>query len=722
MVEQYAVPPIHQSRYSGESSDNDVAIIVNVLMERKTVIIGFCLAAIILSFMYVSRIKPQFISATEILVNSPVRAKSGSMIQSFIETGALDIVELRSHVEVLKSPGMVRQLIVQKSMYTDPEIAGLESYTSFESVPLAVQQRMVKNVIKRLAVKPVIGTAIIEVSYRSSNPIKAARVANDLIEVYAAAELTEKRAKIQKGISFLEERLAQLSAEVLEAEEKLDAKRESLAIGDLNMNDSRITQIELLSKELASKQSEYLKLQSTARQINETGSDSLALGNIIEGLDNRVMVALKTRLATLEKERAELGLKYGPNHPMMKANTKALKALKGEVNTEVAAMEKAVLAELGIARQNVDRLRREIKEYRHSYQSEAKDRRLIRDLEAEVEASRNIYSGFLVSYRDAVHGLDAPQSNIQVVSAAVPPIAASYPKTKLIVMLCAITGLFMGVFFALILEKLQNVFQSVGQLEKISGVPVYGVLPKVKKLKHKKPADFILEYAASGLAELVRSLYTSFVLRDPKTKQGGRVVTMTSTLPGEGKTTIAVWLATMASRNGDKVIVVDADMRRPSLHQKYEIGNAKGLADYLSDRLPLDDVIYRNHSSGVDLMTSKAIPTHALTLISGERMRGLVRRLRDMYDLIIIDAPTSLVFSDARLLATLSDKTFYVVEWKKTRRDILMSSVKQFTDMGYADLAFVMNKADMSEYAPGSATDMNFLSRLSRKNRGQQAA
>jgi succinoglycan biosynthesis transport protein ExoP len=709
MIERRASSQLNQSQFSSDSADNDIAIIVNILMERKAIIIGFCLAAMVLSFLYVSRIKPQFVSSTEILVNSAPRSNSASIIQSFLETGALDIVELRSHVEMLKSPGMVRQLIVQKTMYTDNEIAGSQTYDSFDSAPLAIQQRMVRNVIKRLAVKPVIGTAIIEVSYRSANPIKAAQIANDLIEVYSNAEIDEKRNKIQQAIAFLETRLDELRAEVIETESRLDDARSESTIDNENARDMRLTQIELLSKQLAGTQGDYIELQAAMAKLNRADNAGLSYGNIIDGMDNRVIVAHKTKLASLEQGRANLGQRYGLNHPSMKANAREIKSVKGDIRAEIVAMTDAVRTELQIARKNVNALSKEIESYRQSYQGDSQNRRAIRDLETELEGVRNSYNSFLTSYRDAVHSLNIPNSNIQVVSAAVPPIAPAYPKVKLIVLLCAITGLFMGVFFALVLEKLQNVFQSVGQIEKITGIPVYGVLPKAKKFKNNNPAEFIAAHTASGLAELVRSLYTALKLRDPKKKSGGRVVTVTSTLPDEGKTTISVWLATVAARHGDKVVIVDADMRRPSLHQKYDIGNARGLPDYLSDRLPLEDVIYDKHVSGVHLMTSKAIPTHALTLISGERMESLIRRLRDMYDLVIIDAPTSLIFSDARMMATLSDKTFYIVEWKKTRRDVLMSSVKQFTDMGYSDMAFIMNKANMSEYAPGYATDMAYL-------------
>jgi capsular exopolysaccharide synthesis family protein len=204
----------------------------------------------------------------------------------------------------------------------------------------------------------------------------------------------------------------------------------------------------------------------------------------------------------------------------------------------------------------------------------------------------------------------------------------------------------------------------------------------------------------------------SLQLRDPKKTSGGRIITVTSTLPDEGKSTTVSWLATIAAQNGDKVLVIDADMRRPSLHKQYDIGNAKGLSDYLSDRLPLDDVIFDKHPSGVHILTSKAIPTHALTLLTSDRMESLLRRVRDIYDLILIDAPTSLVFSDARVMAKMSDKTFYIIEWKKTRRDICMAALKQFTDMDYKNLAIVLNKADIPHYIENQKSSMAYFQKM----------
>jgi succinoglycan biosynthesis transport protein ExoP len=604
---------------------------------------------------------------------------------------------------------MVRRLIAQTELFKDKEISGNNDYESFEAAPIAKQQKMVVNVMKRLAAKPIIGTALIEVSYRSANPIKAAKIANDIIRVYQRFEILEKDKNARQLLKFLNDRLDTLQRDLIQAETALDDARQDEEIDNKNLSDIRLIQINVLTKELANAQSRLSELLAAQSQSNQIKSTSDITDEIPSEIINQLIVGYKNELTSKHQERARLSQKYGPNHPIMIANSREIATIKRELKDESNLVKDSIKTEIQVLKGNITGLKERIIEYQNDYQSDAPSRRTIRDLEGEASAARAIYNNFMGTYREAMQGLNFQDSAIQIVSYAVPPIAPSYPQKMLIIILCAITGLFLGIFVTLILEKLHNVFQSVGQIEKLTGIPVYGILPKAKKLKSQNPSDFIIEHTGSGLAELVRSLYMSIILRDTKDRAGGRVITFTSTIPDEGKSTVATWLATIAAGNGKRVVIIDADMRRPSLHHKYDLGNARGLSDYLSDRLPLDEIIYRKHPTGVDIITSKPIPTQALTLITGDRIETMFRRLRDMYDLIIIDAPTSLIFSDARVFATLSDKTFYVVEWKKTKRDILLSSVKQFTDMGYDKMAFIMNKADIDEFAPGSAADMAYL-------------
>jgi capsular exopolysaccharide synthesis family protein len=207
---------------------------------------------------------------------------------------------------------------------------------------------------------------------------------------------------------------------------------------------------------------------------------------------------------------------------------------------------------------------------------------------------------------------------------------------------------------------------------------------------------------AAILAESLRSLRVSLRLRGESGRRQ-RVVAFTSTLPDEGKTSLAVMLGMIAAKSGERVCIVDCDLRRPSLHKAFSIGNARGLADYLSDRLSLDEVIHRKDPSGVHLITAKAVPSYSLTLLTSGRMERLIGLLREQYDLVILDAPSSLAFADARVLARMADQTLYVVAWNRTRRDSVLASLKAYADMNYADLALVLNKVDLSEYLRDSA-------------------
>lgn len=702
--------PLLPARYEGD--ENDIAVIVGIINDRKWIILSFFVAALVFALSYVVKVKPQFTATAEIMMSSTQNIAPYGHIQSRANDSALDIADLRSRVEIFQSPAMIRRLIAETKLFQNPEIGGSNQIQSFDDVSAKGRTIMVAQTQKRLGVRPVLGTSLIDVSYRSGDPLFAAYVANTLVKIYMAQETEAKGDQSRRVSDWLADRLESLRTDVKNAETALDEARQKGLLPDAEGQDARLQQMNLLGARLAVVEGEYAEATATLENLEKLSKDKEPLDVIDRFSEDPILLSLKTQANALDRERAALSQKYGPNHPSMRAIQKQIAAVHANFDDEIDLTKAKITSDQAIAKATLDELQDKIAAYRADYQSDAPARLSIRDLESEAVTARTLFNDFMAAYRESLQSIDFQQSNVTIISAATPPIAAAFPNKPLIVGLCAMTGLFIGIFMALILEKLQNVFQSVAQIERMTNIPVYGVLTRAKKMKSKTPSDYITGRGAVGLAELVRSLFMAFKLRDARKTGHGRVLTVTSTVSNEGKTTTSIWLATIAAQNGDKVLVIDADMRRPSLHKSYNVGDAKGLSDYLSDRLPLDDVIYRNHPSGVHIMTSKAIPTHALTLLTGERMESMVRRLRDMYDLIIIDAPAALVFSDARVVATLSDKTFYIVEWKKTRRDVFMAAIKQFTDMGYKDLAIVLNKADIDHYTSSKKGDLAYLQQM----------
>ena len=185
-----------------------------------------------------------------------------------------------------------------------------------------------------------------------------------------------------------------------------------------------------------------------------------------------------------------------------------------------------------------------------------------------------------------------------------------------------------------------------------------------------------------------------------------KIITITSSFPGEGKTTLAVWLGRLAAKSGEKILVIDGDLRRPNVHRCVDMKNDISLVDYLTDQNELDEVIRKDDATGLHVILGSSVPNSALDLIGSDKMEKLVTSLRRVYDLVIIDTPACLAVSDASVMATYCDAMLYAISWDETPREVVTSGVRQFIDTGYKDVAFVMTNVDVKrhvQYAYGDS-------------------
>ena len=708
----HALPTDPYSRYSSEVGDNDIGAIIKILQDRHHIIWIFVAIFVALSTVYVLKLQPHYSASAQIMLTSPDTPKRPNNIQSLLNTVLLDGSDLLSQIQIMQSPDVVEQLVVDQQLYRDPEFGGSKSIEDFYLLSKDHQRSFINRVRQKLSITALSGTSIVNVEFRSIDPIKAASIANAYIDVYAKTEQTKLDEQSHSALNWLVERLNDLKAEVFEAETALEKARAKNELGGSNAEDTRLERIEYLNKSLSKAQEDLAKTKSVLEAAEKAYKTDGRIDTIPSFIGDRLMENLKSIESGLVRKKAILEETYGPNHPQMIALRAEFLAFQAKVKEEMERYVETHRKRKYILEGQIDLIQKQINDYKASYQEDSGQRVKIRNLKTQAETARALLNSFTKSYMETLQSLNVDKHPIRVVSRATPPHISDMPQKTLIILLSGFSGFFLGVLIALILERVQNTIQTPRQLERLSGFPVYSLIPKIRLAKGQKIIDYLMDHATSPIAESVRSLFTSLQLRDPHTKEGARVVTMTSTYANEGKTTNAIWLATVAAQSGKKVLVIDGDMRRPSLHKMYGIGNAKGLTDYLSDRLPLDDVIYKNHASGVHLMTAKAVPTHALVLLASDRMTSMMRKLRDIYDLIIIDSPTSLIFSDARVLAKLSDKTLYIVEWKKTDRDDLKESLKHFADMDYNEMAVILNKIDPRKILHMSKKEMAYMNYL----------
>ena len=223
-------------------------------------------------------------------------------------------------------------------------------------------------------------------------------------------------------------------------------------------------------------------------------------------------------------------------------------------------------------------------------------------------------------------------------------------------------------------------------------------------MRGKTLGEYITAFPASTVAEAVRTIRTSLMLRFDRQEEtqenaSGHVVTLTSSFMGEGKTTLSYWLAQQAAIAGKKVILLECDLRRPSLAHLKDRIKPSTLVDYLTGRSGLEKAIQVDDKTGLHTLYGESVPNSALDLLASQKMRTLLKSLRQAYDLIILDGPASLSVPDARILATYSDRVLYCVQWNRTPAETVDNGIKQFAVTGLEKVAFVLSKVDLKQHA-----------------------
>jgi capsular exopolysaccharide synthesis family protein len=318
---------------------------------------------------------------------------------------------------------------------------------------------------------------------------------------------------------------------------------------------------------------------------------------------------------------------------------------------------------------------------------------------SEARANKQLYETVLSRYKETkVFDKELERADARVISRAMVPGLPFYPQKTLIVVAAFLVSTVLGVALALILEYLDQGFRSVSQLENITGVPVLGATPQLtRRDRRKHPHAVALARPNSAFGEAVRTIRTGLMLADADNPP--RTIMITSAVSGEGKSSLSLSLASLAARSGQRVIVVDADMRHPNLHEMLEQPNDTGLSDVLGGRAPLEDVIKTDDPTGIHYITAGNRAPHPADLIGSIHMRTLLRTLAGLYDLVVIDTPPLLAVSDALLLVRHVDHSVYVVRWEKTRRETAIAGLKQLIDAGAKHAALVLAQVDVGKQA-----------------------
>ncbi len=717
-----------------------------MIWRRRVLMLGVVLIGVLVAMAFTSMIPPRYTARSLLLIDEGQAQNISRNFQEIFSQGVqFDSSIILSEVEIIRSRMIGRRVVERLGLMSDPEFNPRFSNTNIQrhsssgsafktlsiygqelhQLPFEMVEQEVDAVVDRflenLNVQPIMGSYAVEIEYSSLDPSKAALITNSLVDVYIDQRLEGKFLSSKKVTAWLDKRLGALRAKAMEAEQKIqDYKIEHGLMGASIAIPAVVSDVSLAGEDEIS----GLRARLVEAQVKED-----QVRAVLEQASSTLLDNLKLQEATLEQKFAQLSNRYGAKHPQMIKLQAERAKLETMIKDEGAKVKAAAEERLHTAHGRVKALENilaqktgqhlkiaEASEASEASEDEARsevgssssdiDSGLmigLRALERDAQSAQMAFDRFLRTYRSLDERDDLAgqlqEAGARVISYASVPQSQSYPDKEFLLGLSIIASLLLGVMIAVFLEKMDNSFRSANQLEGELGFPCYALIPELLNMKQTEMSDYIVENPSSVVAEAIRTLRIVLTLRQTEGLNAPKVIAVTSSFPGEGKTTLCVWLGRLAAKSGERVIVIDADLRRPNLHRALACENHMSLVEYLTSQNELRDVIEKDEATGMDMIYGRSVPNSALDLVSSRKMADLIEELKGRYDLIIIDTPSCMAASDARVLARYADQALYSVAWNRTPREVVASGVKQFADMGYKSLATVLTAVDVARHA-----------------------
>ena len=504
-------------------------------------------------------------------------------------------------------------------------------------------------------------TNIIRLSYRDTNPELARDAVNNLVQAYLEQTIAFKAEEANRTVTFLEQQLDKVKQELDIAERNLEAFKRSTGIVQLDVEAQTLIQklsdTERMRAEITiqKKQAEFA-ITSLKNSIlrNETYSPAVFR-------DDPIMAGMAAKLTDLETQKQALLTDYTSTHPAVKA-----------VQEQIDELENKVKATYETSRINFEKQEKSVTQQLSVYEGSlrklpAAERELAK-LTRLFKVNADIYT-FLLQKREETNIARASTiSNIDIVDPAIAPDDPIKPRILLYLVIGLFSGVMLGVLVAFFKEYLDNTIKDADMVKRELDLPILAVIPHIPPgevtMDKAKHASLITHYEPkSSISEAFRSLRTSIHFSGISKKQ--QVMMVTSSLPYEGKSTILGNLAIILSQTGMRVLLLDGDLRRPSMHKLYGHSKSPGLTELLAGDNDINTLIHNTEVPGLDFISAGTTPPNPAELLGSDKMKNMLQQFRERYDVILIDAPPVLAVTDALLLSTMVDMLFMVLELGK---------------------------------------------------------
>lgn len=695
----------------------DVAHYFKIVKRHTLRIVFLAIAFTVLVALLVFRMTPIYSSSATILVDS-----ENTNLVSIEEVYGFDSNRkdyMQTQFEILRSRQIAERTVKKLNLHKNADFMPSEDdkplmtslkETLAEVLPFmpqkieverteeqqeAIDLRIATSKLRRsVELSLVSKTQVMVVTVNSDKPKLAATIANALAEEYIDNYLLAKLEMTSKATSFLTDSLEGLKQKLVFSEKKLAEFFEKNQVVNLDgVVGLAADELEGLGKQLLDAQN-ALKLNETIYRQTQTNNSIEGIASLPEVLNHPTIQNVRRDEAKAMTRVSELSKVYGPKHPNMIAANAELSSIRETLALQTRDLVSSINKQYLLSKERVELLQAQVEEAKSNYRklSTLENQRLA--LQREVDINQQLYDSFFTRLKetDELGGFET--ANARILDKAIAPSVPSKPNKKLLIAAAFVFSIGFGVFVAILMETLNSGITSVEDVEKKLGQRMLGLIPW---MPHKKKTDLpVRSYFDSSkhqFAEALRTLRTSLsLLNIDKEKQ---VVMVTSSVPKEGKTTVSINLA-FAFGQLKKTILIDADLRRPSIGKQFGIPSYQpGVANLIMQTHSIDECLNHDEESGVDVITAGTVPSNPQELLASRGFTELVTKLKEKYDYVVIDTAPTQAVSDSMIVAERTDSIVYVVRADATSDKLINNGLSRLIQVGHRVDGVVLNQVDL---------------------------
>jgi succinoglycan biosynthesis transport protein ExoP len=694
----------------------DLVRYLRTLNRYKWGILMVVIAVGMLAALYASSLRPIYRGTATVMIES-TKPKTVTNAELYEVLGSSNRDYFLTQFEIIKSREFAERLVRVMQLAKHPEYdprqktrpwyanwmperfspAGLGKGPNEEEIEEAV----VESVMIATSLQPVRNTQLVKLSFDSHDPVLAERVPNTLAMIYIVSDLEARAETTRRAMTFLNSQSEELKRKLNDSERALQEFREQqkVVVAKGVSISGAIRQLEELAAGLDDVRRKRIEAEVVYNQVNAArqGQSPAALETLSVMQKNPVMVRFKEAEAEAERKVSEASKRYGAEHPKMVAAQSDLKAAQDNVRRQVTTVVESAVKDYEVAKANEATMERALA--RAQMESQAYNRKefTLARLEREVASNRQLYDLFTQRSKETNTG-DVQSAIARVIDAAIVPKTPFGPNKRNIVGVAMLVALLAAVSIALILEQLDTTVKTSHEVESKLEVKAVGVLPRVQPKPGVSIERLFMDENQSAFAEAIRSVRSDVLLAGMDSPQ--KVVLLTSSLPEEGKTTVACNLA-FAFSQVKKTLIVEADMRRPKIARVLGMERHRpGLSELVAGSAPLDECVYPAEDSNLWVLQSGRVPLNPLELLSSQRFSEVMAMLCQAFEVIIIDSPPLQLVSDALVLSRYATSVLYVVKADSTPYPLAhhgLTQMKRVNEPALLGLGAVLNQLDIEK-------------------------